>query len=124
MKMLTVLRNLTRFASLGVLLAGCILHAPSPTILIKGVVRDALTGRPLAGAGVADDEYGTVPYQGATTDAEGRYEYSSWYEEHQIVASAAGYEAQSKLLKTKLVGTEKEKIIDFDLMPKVSSAAH
>ncbi len=123
MKTLTVGKELARLGPLAVLLVGCMLQVPSPTILIKGVVRDALTGRPLQGARVADEGYGTPPYQGATTDTEGRYEYSSWYEEHQIMASTPGYQAQSKLLKTKLFGREEEKIIDFDLAPVTSSTA-
>jgi len=86
-----------------------------PSFVIKGVVRDAGTGKPIAGAKVSDYEYGPEPRKGATTDSDGKYSYETWYEEHCIVAEAPGYKPQRETLITKFLGKEKEKVMDFAL---------
>ncbi|MDD5063682.1 MAG: M56 family metallopeptidase [Phycisphaerae bacterium] len=85
-----------------------------PEFVIKGTVTDADTGRPVAGAKVGDERYAEGK-QWTTTDANGYYSYSTWYEEHNIKCEAPGYKTQNKLLYTKLLGSEKEKVLDFDL---------
>jgi hypothetical protein len=85
-----------------------------PEFVIKGIVTDAETGRPVAGARVGDEQYAEGK-QWTTTDANGYYSYSTWYEEHNIKCEAPGYKTQNKLLYTKLLGSEKEKVLDFDL---------
>jgi len=87
-----------------------------PDFVIKGVVKDAATGKPIARAKVSDDKYGQEPRRGATTDSDGKYKYTTWYEEHTILAQAPGYNPQCKTLITKFLGKEKEEIIDFALV--------
>jgi beta-lactamase regulating signal transducer with metallopeptidase domain len=85
-----------------------------PEFVIKGTVTDADTSRPVAGAKIGDEQYAESK-QSTTTDANGYYSYSTWYEEHNIKCEAPGYKTQNKLLYTKLLGSEKEKVLDFDL---------
>lgn len=87
-----------------------------PEFIVTGTVTDAATGQPIAGARVSDDGYGPEPYRGAVTDSQGRYSYTTWAEEHSIVAKAAGYKPQRKGL-TGLFHTEsgKKAIMDFAL---------
>ena len=84
-------------------------------MVVTGIVLDATTGQPIAGAGVSDDGYGPKPYKGATTDATGKYRYTTWGEEHSIVAQAPGYKAQRQTLITSLLQTEKKKVLNFKL---------
>jgi serine/threonine protein kinase len=95
-------------------------HDGKPNLTVHGTVTDAATGKPIAGARVDDNRYGTgtdkAPQQ-AWTDAEGRYELNTWYEEHDIAASANGYETRLALLRTKPFGREHEKWMDFQLLP-------
>jgi len=89
-----------------------------PNFVIKGVVKDAKTGKPIAGAKVSDGEYGPEPRKATNADSEGKYSYKTWYEEHFVVVEAPGYQTQKHLLTTKIVGKEEEAIINFELMPK------
>ncbi|MBL7215822.1 MAG: hypothetical protein ISS71_09110, partial [Phycisphaerae bacterium] len=86
-----------------------------PNFVIKGTVTDAETGRPVAGAKVGD----TKEYNGGKfctiADPNGHYEYKTWYEEHGVTAEADGYKRQGKGFGTKLFGSEKEKVINFEL---------
>jgi hypothetical protein len=94
--------------------------APEPPLRITGTVTDAVTGQPIAGARVDDNRYGASPTQApqqAWTDADGRYELRTWYEEHSIAASAPGYEPKLATLFTKVFGSEREKRMDFQLQP-------
>ncbi len=88
-----------------------------PTFTIKGTVTDAETGQPIAGAKVGDHGYGDGKQFGVT-GPDGSYNYNSWYEEHAIIATIDGYEAQEKTLNTKLFAREKERTIDFQLKQK------
>jgi hypothetical protein len=95
-------------------------NAPEPPLQITGTVTDAVTGQPIAGARVDDNRYGASPTQApqqAWTDANGRYELRTWYEEHTIAASAPGYETKLATLFTKVFGSEREKRLDFQLQP-------
>ncbi|HEY9174978.1 MAG TPA: carboxypeptidase regulatory-like domain-containing protein, partial [Verrucomicrobiae bacterium] len=89
-----------------------------PNCVVTGAVLDAETGKPIAGARVDDTRYGPnrAPQQ-AWTDASGRYELRTWYEEHTISASAPGYEPKLETLLTKPFGKEKEAQVDFRLRP-------
>jgi beta-lactamase regulating signal transducer with metallopeptidase domain len=98
-------------------LVGCTSDVP-PGFTLKGTVKDAITGRPIAGARVSDGKYGSEPHKGATTDADGKYSYLTWYEEHNIIAQAPGYKTQRQTLMTKFLGEEKEKVMDFALAPE------
>jgi beta-lactamase regulating signal transducer with metallopeptidase domain len=86
-----------------------------PDFVIKGMVTDAETGQPIAGAKIGDVERYAEGKQWATTDVNGNYEYKTWYEEHGVKAEADGYRRQDKGFGTKLFGSEKEKVIDFAL---------
>jgi outer membrane lipoprotein-sorting protein len=89
-----------------------------PPFNVGGTVTDAATGQPIAGAKVSDDGYGPKPYKGAITDAEGRYSYFTWPEEHAIIAQAPGYKPQRKNIKAGLFHTEnveKTQVIHFAL---------
>jgi outer membrane lipoprotein-sorting protein len=91
-----------------------------PQFIVEGTVTDATTGQPIAGAKVSDDGYGPKPYKGAITDSEGRYSYSTWPEEHSIIAQAPGYKPQRKNIKVGLFHTEnveRAQVIDFALDP-------
>jgi hypothetical protein len=85
--------------------------------IIKGTVTDAQTGKPIAGAKVGDVERYAEGKQYTTTDANGNYSYKTWYEEHAIKCEADGYKKQVEGLLTKFIGSEKEKIINFELKP-------
>ncbi len=70
-------------------------QASAPGFSVAGKVVDSATGKPIRGARVADNFYGTRPDrapQEAWTDAEGRYVLKTWPEEHTLAASAPGYE--------------------------------
>jgi hypothetical protein len=86
-----------------------------PNFIVKGTVTDADTGKPVAGAKVGDNkEYNDGKFC-TVTDSDGNYEYKTWYEEHFTKCEAAGYKTEKKILMTKLFGSEKEKVIDFEL---------
>jgi hypothetical protein len=87
-----------------------------PGLTVRGIVKDAETGQPIAGATVSDDGYGPKPYKSATTDATGMYQFVTWSEEHNVIAQAPGYKAQHQLLKSILFKEEKEKVLDFALV--------
>ena len=112
---------------LGLLLTTNVLPDSSvPTFTVTGVVTDVVTGRPVAGARVDDNRYGASPGrvpQQAWTDANGHYELKTWYEEHLIAASAAGYETKLAILLTKPFGSERERRMDFRLRPAANSPA-
>ncbi len=95
----------------------------SPEFILKGTVTDAQTGQPIAGAKVGDNQ----KYNGGKfctiTDPNGHYEYKTWYEEHDTTAEATGYQSQQKGFTTKLLGSEKEKVINYELVPKKSTEA-
>ena len=87
-----------------------------PNCVVTGSVLDAETGKPIAGARVDDTRYGPnrAPQQ-AWTDAGGRYELQTWYEEHTISASALGYAPSLQTLLTKPFGKEPVTRLDFRL---------
>jgi hypothetical protein len=106
-----------------------------PGLVITGVVTDAETGQPIAGARVSDGRYGPKPAwdtirpgdcvpHGAITDAQGKYRYLTWGEHHSVLAEAAGYKAQHGSLYEGHLGDffeeekEKEKLINFALEPE------
>ena len=118
MKKKFLIAGLVYLGSIGIFLLGCALKIPESNFIVKGVVRDAFTGRHIEGARVTDEQYGKEHYQGTITDTEGKYRYLTWYEEHSIVAEACGYKTQRQLLKTKFLGKERERILDFELIPE------
>lgn len=96
-----------------------------PNLTVTGTVTDAIMGKPIAGARVDDNRYGTGPGkapQQAWTDASGHFELKTWYEEHTIAASAPGYETRLATLLTKPFGTERELRMDFQLPPAITNA--
>ncbi|MHC4154447.1 MAG: carboxypeptidase regulatory-like domain-containing protein [Planctomycetota bacterium] len=96
-------------------------EAKEPKFVVTGRVTDATTGEAIAGARVSDDGYGPKPHKGAVTDADGRYSYHTWPEEHRIKAEAPGYKTQRKGLKAGLFHTDnvsEKQVIDFALEPE------
>ncbi|MHC4179975.1 MAG: carboxypeptidase regulatory-like domain-containing protein [Planctomycetota bacterium] len=87
--------------------------------VVTGHVVDESTGEPIAGARVADLGYGPEPRRGTVTDAKGRYEFSTWPEEHYVQAQARGYLPERRLVRTNELGepTSKRLRIDFSLTP-------
>jgi len=92
-----------------------------PEFIIKGTVTDAQTGRPIAGAKVGDNkEYADGKFC-TVSDSNGYYEYKTWYEEHFTVCQAPGYKTEKNIILTKLFGSEKQKVLDFELNPEKSA---
>jgi TPR repeat protein/tRNA A-37 threonylcarbamoyl transferase component Bud32 len=90
----------------------------APTFVVRGTVTDAVTGKPIAGARVDDNAFGTRPNrppQQAWTDAQGQYELRTWYEEHTLAASAPGYETKLYVFVTKNLVQGRPAQIDFQL---------
>jgi predicted Ser/Thr protein kinase len=91
-----------------------------PHFVVSGIVTDTATGKPIAGARVADNFYGARPNrapQEAWTGADGHYELKTWYEEHTLAASAPGYETRLATLITAPLGREQATRMDFQLQP-------
>ncbi|MHC4624408.1 MAG: carboxypeptidase regulatory-like domain-containing protein [Planctomycetota bacterium] len=96
-------------------------EAKEPEFVVTGRVTDATTGEAIAGAKVSDDGYGPKPYKGAITDADGRYRYRTWPEEHRIKAAAPDYKTQRKGLQAGLFHTDNvgdKQVMDFALEPE------
>ena len=96
----------------------------APTFMVRGTVTDVLTGRPIAGARVDDNAFGTRfgarpnrPPQQAWTDDQGHYELGTWYEEHTLAASAPGYETKLYTFATGSIQQGEPALIDFQLQP-------
>lgn len=103
------------------LLAGCGGEPGEPNVIVMGVVKDAETGNPVAGARVADHLYAastTRPNREAWTGTDGRYTMETWYEEHTLVASAPGYDPTLVTLTTKVVGGVAEVELNFTIHKK------
>ncbi|HEX7571317.1 MAG TPA: carboxypeptidase regulatory-like domain-containing protein, partial [Verrucomicrobiae bacterium] len=101
-------------------------YPAQPTAEVTGTVTDALTGKPIAGARVDDNFYGALPSkapQQAWTDASGKFTLKTWPEEHNIAASAPGYETKLATLTTSLFGGLRESRMDFRLQSKSTAAA-
>ncbi len=105
-----------------------------PKLVIKGVVKDATTNEPIAGARVFDDKYGPEPVWeqirpdqrskwGAITNEAGQYSFLTWPEHHSIKVEAPGYTPQRRSLYSgHLVFNKKdEEIFDFTLEPEKAS---
>jgi len=99
-----------------------------PGLVIKGVVKDAQTGEPIAGARVFDDGYGPEPVWeqikadkrsewGAITNSAGQYSFLTWPEHHSIKIEAPGYKPQRRnLYKSHFVfKTKDEEVFNFAL---------
>ena len=94
-----------------------------PNVRIMGTVADSATGKPIVGARVADNVYNARPNrapQETWTDANGRYELNTWYEEHTLAASAPGYDTKLQALTTRPFGNERTVRMDFQLQPASS----
>lgn len=86
-----------------------------PSFVVRGAVTDAVTGEPIAGVKVSDDQY-AGGRQGAITDSQGKYRYLTWPEEHSIKVESQGYKPQRKGITGLFhAETEDEKVIDFVL---------
>jgi capsular polysaccharide biosynthesis protein/predicted Ser/Thr protein kinase len=99
---------------------GCHSGPAEPNVIVTGTVTDASTGRPIAQARVSDNRYNAAPDrapQEAWTDANGRFELHTWYEEHSISASAAGYTTSLGTLLTKPWRHEPVVHLNFQLQP-------
>jgi beta-lactamase regulating signal transducer with metallopeptidase domain/peroxiredoxin len=102
-----------------------------PELIIKGIVRDAQTGKPIAGARVFDDGYGPMPSWGqiqadersewgAITNSAGEYSFLTWPEHHSISVEAPGYlpERESLYDGHFILSKKDEEIFDFALEPE------
>jgi len=105
-----------------------------PSLVIKGTVKDAQTGKPIAGARVFDDGYGPKPNWeqikadvrsewGAITNTAGEYSFHTWPEHHSIKVEAQGYKAKRQSLYDGhfVLNTKDEEIFDFALEPEKAS---
>ncbi|HUU16914.1 MAG TPA: M56 family metallopeptidase [Sedimentisphaerales bacterium] len=105
-----------------------------PSLVIKGVVKDAQTGEPIAGARVFDDGYGPKPNWeqikadersewGAITNSAGEYSFLTWPEHHSIKVEAPGYKPERQSLYDGHFTFNKkdEETFDFALEPEKAS---
>jgi len=109
----------------GILLFACVLlpmakGESQPSLTISGTVKDATTGKPIAGAIVSDD--GIKPYRSGTTDASGKYSCTTWPEEHSVRITAPGYQDQQVGVDGGIFQMQKEKVLNFTLVPSVPKA--
>jgi len=54
-------------------------------------------------------------YKSSMTDSAGRFSYSTWPEEHTILAEAPGYKSQSKTITAEQFQSDKFAAINFSL---------
>jgi hypothetical protein len=108
--------TLLTLAAVGLHLAGCAQSVP--TLDLTGTVTDSLTGRPVFGAKVSDDGYGSQPPRSAMTDSLGAYSYKTWPEEHNILVTARGYKSRRETLFTSFFGNETTRVLNFILAPE------
>ncbi len=105
-----------------------------PELIIKGIVKDARTGEPIAGARVFDNGYGPKPNWeqikadersewGAITNSAGEYSFLTWPEHHSIKVEAPGYKAERQSLYDGhfVFNKKDEEIFDFALEPEKAS---
>ncbi len=105
-----------------------------PELIIKGTVKDAQTGKPIAGARVFDDGYGPKPNWeqikadersewGAITNSAGEYSFLTWPEHHSIKVEAPGYKSERQSLYDGhfVFNKKDEEIFDFALEPEKAS---
>jgi len=71
-----------------VFLASC---ATAPDLRVSGVVRDAASREPLAGARIHEGRYATDLAAEATSDIAGAFAYYTYPEEHSIYVEKDGY---------------------------------
>ena len=99
-----------------------------PSMVIKGIVKDAQMGEPIAGARVFDDGYGPKPdweqikadersEWGAITNSAGEYSFLTWPEHHSIKVEAPGYESERRSLYSGhfVINKKDEEIFNFAL---------
>ncbi len=116
-----------RWWLLGLLAVGAVatalavfLWSGQPNVQVQGVVTDASTGKPIAGARVADHIFAAGANKKAReawTDAQGRFSLETWPEEHTLAASAPGYEQKLVTFPTKLFGQERQMRMNIHLEP-------
>lgn len=82
-------------------------------ITLGGVVVDAVTGSPVAGATVSDGAYGKGNF--GVTDDSGRFSYITYGEEHTLIVTASGYRTITKTMITPLLINDKEITIEIVL---------
>jgi hypothetical protein len=105
-----------------------------PSLVIKGTIKDAQTGKPIAGARVFDDGYGPKPKWeqiradersewGAITNSAGEYSFLTWPEHHSIKVEAPGYKAKRQSLYDGhfVFNTKDKEIFNFALEPEKAS---
>jgi predicted Ser/Thr protein kinase len=110
--------GLVAWASLS-LMPGSQRSQSRPNLLVAGTVRD-ITGQPIQGARVADNDYGVRADrspQEAWTDASGHYELKTWYEEHSLSASAPGHHTA---LATVLTGLSNPGKLEMDFQLRLA----
>lgn len=84
--------SLAATAALSACAAGC---ASTPDLRVSGVVLDAVTREPVAGARVHEGRYAPDLAAGAVTGEDGAFAYYSYPEEHCLLVEAPGYAAYS-----------------------------
>jgi len=118
-------------AAAAILLPMAIFTPGPPELIIKGIVKDAQTGKPIAGARVFDDGYGPTPLWdqiradersewGAITNTAGEYSFLTWPEHHSVSAEAPGYKPERESLYENhfTINENDEETMDFVLEPE------
>jgi hypothetical protein len=86
-----------------------------PSFIVKGTVTDEASGKPLEKVWVGDHKYGKEPYLGSFTDKDGKYQYKTYPEEHNINAKIEGYKTKVKTMTSTLIQGGTEITLDFAL---------
>jgi len=100
----------------------------APGVAVSGVVTDVVTGKPVAGARIADmffNRGADRPVREFWTDSGGEYELQTWNEgSHELVVSASGYEAASQEYPVQAGGDLQGVRLNFSLQPKASGPSN
>ena len=113
-----MLKGKVKIDTMSQLLASPKPNNEEPDFVVCGTVKEAGTGKPLVDVWVGDHGYGKRPWRGTVTDTEGKYQFTTWPEEHNIVAQILGYRTAIKTMTSTMFQISNTVTIDFELTPE------